>query len=45
MPGVDVINDAVELTPIEMHYAVRQTNKPNFMLARIPVRGQLNVEA
>ena len=45
MPGVDVMNDALDLTPIEMHYAVRKTNKPNFMLARIPVRGQLNVEA
>ena len=38
-------NDAVNLTPIEMHYAVRETNKPNFMLARLPVKGQLNVEA
>ena len=45
MPGVDTMNDALDLTPIEMHYAVRKTNKPNFMLARIPVRGQLNVEA
>ena len=45
MPGVDGINDALDLTPIEMHYAVRRTNKPNFMLARIPVRSQLNVEA
>ena len=45
MPQVDHINDGAELTPIEMHFAVRKTNKPNFMLARIPVKGQLNVEA
>ena len=45
MPEGDVINDGVELTPIEMHHAVKKTNKPNFMLARIPVKGQLNVEA
>ena len=45
MPESDVINDGVKLTPIEMHHAVRRPNKPNFMLARIPVKGQLNVEA
>ena len=45
MPGVDIMNDAMNLTPIEMHYAVRETNNPNFMLARILVKGQLNVEA
>ena len=45
MPEVDVTYDGVELTPIEMHYAVKKTNKPYFMSARIPVRGQLNGEA
>ena len=45
MPEVDVINDGADLNPIEMHFAVRKTNKPNFMSARIPVKGQLNVEA
>ena len=44
MPGVDVMNDAGNLNPLEIHHIVRQTNKSNFMLARIPVRGQLNVE-
>ena len=31
MPGLDVMNDTVNLTPIEMHHAVRETNKPNFI--------------
>ena len=45
MLGVDVINDAANMNTFHMHFAVKETNKPNFLRARILVRGQLNVEA
>ena len=32
------------LTPLEMHRIVRETNKPNYMEARLPVKSQLKVD-
>ena len=34
MPVVDMINDSVNLNPLQMHYAVRRTNKPNLIASQ-----------
>ena len=31
-------------SPVTMHELVKQTDKPNFLEARIPVKFQLNIE-
>ena len=44
MPDTSETNVIDTNNLIEIHKIVRQTKKPNFMQARIPVTSQLNVE-
>ena len=45
LPDKVKINNSEGLTPLEIHRIVKETNKPNYMEARLPVNSQLKVDA
>ena len=44
LPDNVTTNSSEGLTPLEMHKIVKETNKPNYMEARLPVNSQLKVD-
>ena len=44
LPEKAETNNSEGLTPLEMHRIVKETNKPNYMEARLPVKSQLKVD-
>ena len=45
LPEKVEISNSEGVTPLQMHRIVKETNKPNYMEARLPVKSQLKVDA
>ena len=45
LPEKAEITNSEGLTPLQMHRIVKETNRPNYMEARLPVKSQLKVDA
>ena len=43
MPNTDKISDITDADPIRVHKEVKKYNLPKYLVARIPVRSQLNI--